>query len=92
MLSTESVKSYLIYMYEQDLALYNLQRLICHKNQTKPNQTKPNLSNTDNLHTVVWFSLVWIYGISTIVGHLMPNPFYTNITNMISKQTLKITF
>ena len=26
--------------------------------------------------------LVWIYGISTIVGYLMPNPFYTNILNI----------
>ena len=24
-----------------------------------------------------WFGLVWFYGISTIVGYLMPNPFYT---------------
>ena len=31
---------YLIYMYKEDLALNNLQWLICHK--TKPNQTKPN--------------------------------------------------
>ena len=23
------------------------------------------------------FGLVWFYGISTIVGYLMPNPFYT---------------
>ena len=23
----------------------------------------------------MWFSLVWFYGISTIVGYLMPNPF-----------------
>ena len=29
---------YFIYMYKEDLALNNLQRLICHK--TKPNQTK----------------------------------------------------
>ena len=30
---------YLIYMYEKDVALNNLQRLIIHKkNQTKPNQ------------------------------------------------------
>ena len=27
-----------ICMYEKDLALNNLQGLICHKNQTKPNQ------------------------------------------------------
>ena len=27
----------------------------------------------------IWFSfgLVWFYGISTIIGYLMPNPFYT---------------
>ena len=24
---------------------------------------------------LVWFGLVWFYGISTIVGYLMPNPF-----------------
>ena len=32
-------------MYKEDLALNNLQRVICHKtkpNQTKPIQTKPN--------------------------------------------------
>ena len=29
--------------------------------------------------------LVWFYGISTIVGYLMPNPFYTYIKYMISK-------
>ena len=23
--------------------------------------------------------LVWFYGISTLVGHLMPNPFYTYV-------------
>ena len=27
----------------------------------------------------VWFGLVWFYGISTIVGYLMPSPFYTDI-------------
>ena len=25
----------------------------------------------------VWFNLVRFYGTSTIVGYLMPNPFYT---------------
>ena len=29
-----------------------------------------------------WFGLLWFYGISTIVGHLMPNPIYTYILNM----------
>ena len=28
------------------------------------------------------FSLVWFYGISTIVGYLMPNPLYTYIRNI----------
>ena len=28
------------------------------------------------------YSLVWFYGISTIVGYLMPNPFYTYILNI----------
>ena len=31
---------YLIYMYKLNVALNNLQLLICHKNQTKQNQTK----------------------------------------------------
>ena len=29
----------------------------------------------------IWFSLVGFYGISTIVGYLMPNPIYTYILN-----------
>ena len=36
---------YLIYMYKNDLALNNLQSLICHEthpNPTQPNQTEPN--------------------------------------------------
>ena len=31
----------------------------------------------------IWFGLVGFYGISTIVGYLMPNPLYTYILNMI---------
>ena len=30
----------------------------------------------------VGFGLVWFYCISTIVGYLMPNPFYTCILNI----------
>ena len=30
----------------------------------------------------IWFGLVWFYGISTIVGYLMPNPFYTYIVKL----------
>ena len=40
-------KSYLIYMYKQDLALNDLQWLICHK--TQPNQT--------NFHSFVGFQV-----------------------------------
>ena len=30
--------------------------------------------------TKIWFCLVWVYHISTIVGYIMPNPFfYLNI-------------
>ena len=35
-----------------------------------------------NLLNGVWFGLVWFYGISTIVGHFMPNPVYTYILNI----------
>ena len=30
----------------------------------------------------VWFGLIWFNGISNILGHLMPNPFYTYILNI----------
>ena len=65
---------YLIYMYKKDLA---------------PNQTKPidRTGGTEStllrvaLHgfwlvSLVWFGLVWFYGISIILGYLMPNQFY----------------
>ena len=28
------------------------------------------------------FDLVWFYGISTIVGYLMPNPLFTYVSNI----------
>ena len=31
---------------------------------------------------MIWFGLVWFYGISTFVGYLMPNPLYTYIFNI----------
>ena len=31
----------------------------------------------------IWFGLIGFYGISTIVGYLMPNPLYTYILYMI---------
>ena len=30
----------------------------------------------------IWFGLIGFYGISTIVGYLMPNPLYTYILNL----------
>ena len=30
----------------------------------------------------IWFGLVGYYGISTVGGYLMPNPFYTSILNI----------
>ena len=50
-------------MYEEDLALNNLQWLICHKDV--PNQTKPNTLGLVSL----------LNGISTFVGYLMAKPF-----------------
>ena len=35
-----------------------------------------------NIYDLVWFGLVWFYGISTIVGYLMPNPLYTYILDI----------
>ena len=34
-----------------------------------------------DLRLVDWFSLIWFYGISIIVGYLMPNPVFTYILN-----------
>ena len=31
---------------------------------------------------MIWFGLVWFYGISTILSYLMPNPLYTYIKNI----------
>ena len=31
---------------------------------------------------MIWFGLDWFYGLSTIIGYLMPNPLYTNILNI----------
>ena len=30
----------------------------------------------------VWFTLVWFYGVSTIVGYLPPDTFYTHVSNI----------
>ena len=38
------------------------------------------------------FGLVWFYGISTLLGYLMLNLFYTYIEYMIGKHILLITF
>ena len=38
------------------------------------------------------FGLVWFYGMSTIVGYLMPNPVYTYQIHMNCKYILLMTF
>ena len=38
---------------------------------------------------MIWFGLVWFYGISTIVGHLMPNLLYTHRSNIYDLFTSK---
>ena len=43
---------------------------------------------------VVWFGLIWFYGISTIVGYLMPNLFLfiQTITSQIIQFIISIVF
>ena len=55
-------------------------------NQTKMKEKvrKKHLRRTRNilqLNSNPW-NLLWFYGISTIVGYLMPNPLYTYILNI----------
>ena len=46
------------------------------------------LFKSDLKKTSDWFSLAWFYGISTIVGHLMPNPVYTSILDIYNLLTI----
>ena len=69
----------LIYMYKQDLALNNLQWLICHEknNQSKPKRNLPEnvLQDTNYLFGLVWFGLVLVTFFNDMlifVGYLMP--------------------
>ena len=70
----------LIYRFKENLALNSLQCLICHK--IKANQTEVPFTNFENEFLLIQFDLVGFYGISTIVGYLMPNPVYTYISNI----------
>ena len=38
--------------------------------------------NTKNQQNCIWFGLIGFYGISTIVGYLIPDPLYTYILNI----------
>ena len=42
-------------------------------------KTKKSQANNNSF---IWFGLVGFYGISTIVGYLMPNPLYTYILDI----------
>ena len=61
----------LIIYTKMDLALNNLQRLICHKTQ----QTKPNQTNIDNFLTVIVF-LFDINNLYRIIRFKATNPIY----------------
>ena len=41
---------------------------------------------------IVSYGFVWFYDKSTILGHLIPNPFIHILKYMISNHILKITF
>ena len=43
---------------------------------------KKKKKNLTNKNLAVFFGSVWFYGISTIFGYLMPNPFYTYMSNI----------
>ena len=59
-----------------DLALNNQQRLICHKTQQT---NKTVYKYILDIYDLAWFEF---YGILTIVGYLMPYPFFINILNI----------
>ena len=40
------------------------------------------VKNGRSLPDVVGLGLIWLYGISTFVGYLIPNHFYTHILNI----------
>ena len=42
---------------------------------------------TQIINSVSYNSLVWFYGISTIVGYLMPNPAFTYILDIYDLKT-----
>ena len=46
-------------------------------------QSHHTVKATKNTYWVkVWLGWVWFYGISTILGYIMPNPLYTYILNI----------
>ena len=68
-----------------DLALNNLQRLICHKTQqTKPNQTKQNDAyvHTQHLHTYLISALIQTH----IILYIFTSLSMSHILNMSVKE------
>ena len=73
-------------MYKEDLALNNLQSvdmpnifglILWHINYCRLFNAKSSFTYILNIYDLVGF-----YGISNIVGYLMPNPLYTYILNI----------
>ena len=56
--------------------------VLWHINHSWLFNTKSSLYVDIKIYDLVWFALVWFYGISTIVGYLMPNLLYTSILNI----------
>ena len=66
-----------------DLALNNLQSLICHKTQKKKKSKQPNnLSMYQIKFSLFCFDLACFYGISTNLSYLMSNHLFTYIFNI----------
>ena len=51
--------------------------ILCKMNPVFPSDEKMRILKKSRFG-LVWFGLVWFYGISTFVGYLRPDPFYVN--------------
>ena len=52
--------------------------VLWHINRCRLFNDKSSLYIYSNIYDLVWFGLVWFYGISTIAGYLMPNRVLSN--------------
>ena len=76
---------YLIYMYKKDLALNNLQELICHK--SKPSPTN---SNKTNFLCIIYFFLLFLtsFEVSSSSGeNILRRKVFKNVLKILFKNS-----